>query len=45
MFEDETDDVKIKGVKFYMMDDERGTIRQIGDIPLGRGFKGLSVDA
>ena len=43
MFEDETDDVKIKGVKFYTMDDGRGTIRQIGEIALGRAFKGLSV--
>src|SRR5699024_12775568 len=32
MFEDETDDVKIKGVKFYTMDDGRGAIRQIGEI-------------
>lgn len=44
MFEDETDDVKIKGVKFYTMDDGRGTIRQIGEIALGRAFKGLSVE-
>ncbi len=43
-FEDETDDVKIKGVKFYTMNDGRGTIRQVGEIALGRGFKGLSID-
>jgi len=43
MFEDETDDVKIKGVKFYTMNDGRGTIRQIGEIALGRAFKGLSL--
>jgi len=43
MFEDETDDGKIKGVKFYTMDDGRGTIRQIGEVALGRAFKGLSV--
>jgi len=43
VFEDETDDVKIKGVKFYTMNDGRGTIRQIGEIALGRSFKGLSV--
>jgi type III restriction enzyme len=43
MFEDETDDVKIKGVKFYTMDDGRGTIRQIGEIALGHPFKGLSI--
>lgn len=44
MFEDETDDVKIKGVKFYTMDDGRGAIRQIGEIALGKAFKGLSVE-
>lgn len=43
-FEDETDDVKIKGVKFYTMNDGRGAIRQIGEMPLGRAFKGLSVE-
>jgi len=26
------------------MDDGRGTIRQIGEIALGRAFKGLSVE-
>lgn len=44
VFEDETNDVKIKGVKFYTMNDGRGAIRQIGEIALGRAFKGLSVD-
>ncbi|GIN59490.1 type III restriction endonuclease subunit R [Lederbergia ruris] len=43
MFEDETEDVKIKGVKFYTMNDGRNTIKQIGEIALGRAFKGLSV--
>ncbi|WP_371817543.1 DEAD/DEAH box helicase family protein [Virgibacillus sp. MSJ-26] len=43
MFEDETDDVRIKGVKFYTMNDGRGAIRQIGEIALGRAFKGLSI--
>lgn len=43
VFEDETEDIKIKGVKFYTMNDSRGTIRQIGEIGLGRAFKGLSV--
>ena len=43
VFEDETEDVKIKGVKFYTMNDGRGSIRQIGEIALGRLFKGLSV--
>lgn len=44
MFEDVIEDVKIKGVKFYTMNDGRGTIRQIGEIALGRDFKGLSVN-
>src|SRR5690625_4973847 len=44
MFEDETDDVKIKGVKFYTMNDGRGAIRQIGEIALGRAFKGRSEE-
>lgn len=44
VFEDETDDVKIRGVKFYTMNDGRGAIRQIGEIALGRAFKGLSVE-
>src|SRR5699024_1043828 len=43
VFEGETDDVKIKGVKFYTMNDGRGAIRQIGEIALGRAFKGLSI--
>lgn len=43
VFEDETDDVKIKGVKFYTMNDGRGAIRQIGEIALGHPFKGLSI--
>ncbi|HLR42530.1 MAG TPA: restriction endonuclease, partial [Pseudogracilibacillus sp.] len=45
IFEDETDDVKIKGVKFYTMNDGRGAIRQIGEIALGKAFKGLSVES
>jgi type III restriction enzyme len=43
MFEDETENVKIKGVKFYTMNDERNTIKQIGEIALGRAFRGLSI--
>lgn len=44
IFEDEVTDVKIKGVKFYTMNDGRAAIRQLGEIALGRAFKGLSVD-
>lgn len=43
IFEDETEDVKIKGVKFYTMNDDRYAIRQIGEIALGKEFKGLSI--
>src|SRR5690625_4758616 len=43
IFEDEIEDMKIKGVKFYTMNDGRGTIRQIGEIALGKPFKGLSI--
>lgn len=43
MFEDETEDVRIKGVKFYTMNDGRGIIKQIGRIALGKEFKGLSL--
>jgi type III restriction enzyme len=44
IFEDEVTDVKIKGVKFYTLNDGRGAIRQLGEIALGRAFKGLSVE-
>lgn len=43
LFEDELDNVKIKGVKFYTINDGRNTIKQIGEIALGRDFKGLSI--
>nr|WP_230973938.1 hypothetical protein [Cerasibacillus terrae] len=44
IFEDETADVRIKGVKFYTMNDGRGAIKQLGEIALGRAFRGLSVE-
>lgn len=44
VFEDDIEDMKIKGVKFYTMNDGRGAIRQIGEIALGRSFKGLSLE-
>lgn len=44
VFEDEADGVKIRGVKFYTLNDGRGTIKQIGEIALGRSFKGLSIE-
>lgn len=43
VFEDEVENVKVKGVKFYTMNDGRGTVRQIGEIALGKPFEGLSV--
>lgn len=43
IFEDEVENVKIKGVKFYTMNDGRNTIKHIGEIALGRDFKGLST--
>lgn len=44
IFEDEMTDVKIKGVKFYTLNDGRAAIRQLGEIVLGRAFKGLSLE-
>lgn len=44
IFEDEIEGVRINGVKFYTMNDGRGTIRQIGGIAIGRNFKGLSME-
>src|SRR5699024_4665009 len=32
IFEDETEEVRIKGVKFYTMNDERNAIKQLGEI-------------
>lgn len=45
IFEDEIKDLKIKGVKFYTMNDERNTVKQIGEIALGKEFKGLSIQS
>lgn len=44
LFDDKIENVKIKGVKFYTMNDGRGTIREIGKIALGKEFKGLSLE-
>lgn len=43
-FEDETEDVFIKGIKFYTLNDGRGTIKQLGEIVLKSGFSGLSIN-
>ncbi|WP_440867191.1 DEAD/DEAH box helicase family protein [Staphylococcus shinii] len=42
-FEDEINDVRIRGVRFYTRGDERGTINQIANIALGRDFDSLST--
>lgn len=42
LFEDEIQDVKIKGLKFYTPGDTRNTIDQLGEIALGKKFKSLS---
>ena len=42
VFEDEVNGVKIKGLKFYTINDGRGTIEQLGEIALGEKFRGLS---
>lgn len=44
-FEDEIHGIKIKGVKFYTMNDGRGTIKQIGQIALSEDFKGLNTES
>lgn len=43
VFEEDLTDFKIKGVKFYTLNDDRSTIEQIGKITLGKDFKGLSL--
>lgn len=42
-FEDEVQGVKIKGLKFYTMNDGRRTMKQLAEIALGKRFKGLSM--
>ncbi|MCI2842532.1 DEAD/DEAH box helicase family protein [Staphylococcus hominis] len=44
ILEDTIENVKIKGVKFYTIDDKRDSIKQLGNIALGKDFKGLSID-
>ncbi|MHC9001768.1 DEAD/DEAH box helicase family protein [Enterococcus bulliens] len=43
VFEDEVDDVKIKGLKFYTMNDGRGTMKQLAQVALEKDFEGLSI--
>lgn len=44
IFEDNVNNVIIKGVRFYTSNDARRTIQQLGEITLGRPFQGLSID-
>jgi len=43
IIDEEIDEVKVKGVKFYTINDSRGAIKQIGKIALGKEFEGLSL--
>lgn len=43
-FEDDIDGVKIKGLKFYTINDGRDAINQLGEIALDKEFKGLSFE-
>ena len=43
VLDDEVDGLKIKGLKFYTINDGRGTIEQLGEIALGEKFRGLSL--
>lgn len=43
VFEDKVADVKIKGLKFYTMNDGRGTMKQLAQVVLNKEFEGLSV--
>ena len=43
-FEDEVEDIRIKGLKFYTINDGRGTIKKLAQIALDKEFEGLSVN-
>jgi len=42
VFEDQIEGLAIKGLRFYTMNDGRGTIKQLSEIALDYDFKGLS---
>lgn len=44
IIDDEIDNVKIKRPKFYFMNDTNGTMKQLGEMTLGRDFKGASIE-
>ena len=43
LFEDDVQGVKIKGLKFYTMNDGRGTMKQLAQVVLGHDFEGLTM--
>lgn len=44
IIDDEINNLKIKGLKFYFMGDSNNTMKQLGEMTLGHDFKGLSID-
>ena len=43
MFEDEVEGVRIKGLKFYTINDGRGSMQQLAQVALDKEFIGLSI--
>lgn len=43
-FEDDIDGIKIKGLKFYTINDGRDAIKQLGELDLNKDFQGLSFN-
>lgn len=44
VFEEEIEGLAVKGLKFYTINDGRGTINHLGQIAIGKSFKGLSFE-
>lgn len=44
VFDDQVDGVSIKGLKFYTINDGRGTIQQLGEMTLKDNFKSLTLE-
>lgn len=44
IIDDEINNVKIKGLKFYFMNDTNDTMQQLGEMTIGNNFKGLSIE-
>lgn len=43
IFEDEVDGVRIKGLRFYTINDGRGAMKQLAQVALNNEFEGLSI--